>query len=56
MNKLAELLESGVIAINVGVREFAESLQEQGCQIIQVDWVPPAGGDRELIDILDQLL
>ena len=56
MNKLIELLEPGPTAINIGVGGFAESLKEQGCQIIQVDWVPPAGGDRELIDILDNLL
>jgi hypothetical protein len=24
--------------------------------VLQVDWVPPAGGDKELMDILDKIL
>jgi hypothetical protein len=25
-------------------------------EVVQVDWIPPAGGDKEMIDLLDQLL
>jgi FdrA protein len=55
-NKLEELLEKGPIAINMGVQDFAESLQIQGAEVVHVNWVPPAGGDPELIELLDQLL
>jgi len=55
-NKLEELLQQGPIAINIGVRDFAESLQFQGAEVVHVDWAPPAGGDPELIELLDQLL
>jgi hypothetical protein len=24
--------------------------------VVHVDWAPPAGGDREMIELLDQLL
>jgi hypothetical protein len=49
-------LESPIIAINVGLAMFAESLREQGVQVVQVDWVPPAGGDKELARLLEELL
>ena len=49
-------LETPIIAINVGLGMFAESLRQQGVQVVQVDWVPPAGGDRQLADLLDDLL
>jgi FdrA protein len=55
-NKLEELLQTGPIAINMGVQDFAESLQMQGAEVVHVNWVPPAGGDPELIELLDQLL
>ena len=53
---LMELLSSPLVAINVGVRDFGQALEQQGVAVIYVDWVPPAGGDQEMIDLLDQLL
>jgi FdrA protein len=55
-NKLEELLHQGPIAINIGVVDFAETLKIQGVQVIHVNWTPPAGGDPELMELLDQLL
>jgi FdrA protein len=55
-NKLEDLLQQGPIAINIGVYDFAESLQIQGVQVVHVNWTPPAGGDPELMELLDQLL
>jgi hypothetical protein len=55
-NKLEELLQQGPIPINIGVYDFAESLQIQRVQVIHVIWTPPAGGDPELMELLDQLL
>jgi FdrA protein len=55
-DKINELLENGPRAINIGVPDFADSLQVQGAEVVQVNWVPPAGGDSEMIAILDQLL
>jgi hypothetical protein len=52
----ADPLETPIVAINVGLGMFAESLRAQGVQVVQVDWVPPAGGDPQLIDLLDKLL
>jgi hypothetical protein len=52
----ADPLESPIIAINVGLVRFAENLRVQGVEVVQVDWVPPAGGDRQLASLLDELL
>ncbi len=55
-DKVDQLLQIGPVAINIGIQDFAQSLRAQGAEVIHVDWTPPAGGDRELIDLLDQLL
>ena len=51
-----ELLRGPLVVVNVGLRGFSESLETQEVDVVQVDWVPPAGGDREMIDLLDKLL
>ena len=53
---LRQLLLTGPRAVNVGVRDFADSLKAQGVTVAHVDWRPPAGGDKELIELLDKLL
>lgn len=55
-DKVSEFLTRVPVAINLGSRGFAESLEAQNVTVLQVDWTPPAGGDREMIDLLDQLL
>jgi FdrA protein len=54
--KIIEFLSAPVVVINVGLSQFAKSLEEQGAEVVQVDWVPPAGGDKEMMDLLDDLL
>ena len=46
--KIDELLHTPLIVINLGLRKFAESLEEQEVEVVQVDWVPPAGGDKDM--------
>jgi hypothetical protein len=53
---LNELLQKPIVVINLGLAKFAKSLEEQKVEVIQVDWVPPAGGDKDMIDLLDTLL
>jgi hypothetical protein len=50
------LLQQPLVVINLGLTKFAKSLEEQQVEVLQVDWIPPAGGDKEMIDLLDQLL
>ena len=42
--------------INIGAQTFYDSLKEQGVTVIQVDWHPPAGGDPDLVKLLDKLI
>jgi FdrA protein len=51
-----ELLHTSLIVIAMGLRNFASSLQDQEIQVVQVDWTPPAGGDKEVADLLEKLL
>ncbi len=55
-NKVDEVLSEPLVVINIGLRGFAESLEEQEVEVVQVDWAPPAGGDQEMIDLLEDLL
>lgn len=55
-DKLTELLQNGPRVINIGLHDFAENLRNQNVNVVEVNWAPPAGGDREMIDLLDKLL
>lgn len=54
--KRESLLDQPLVVVNVGLKDFAKNLELQGVEVVQVDWVPPAGGDQEMIDLLDKLL
>ncbi len=41
--------------VNIGLQSFAETLHSTGTPVVEVDWKPPAGGDPEMIAILDSL-
>ncbi|MEW5825558.1 MAG: hypothetical protein AB1778_01895 [Candidatus Bipolaricaulota bacterium] len=56
MDLLSDLLEKGPIAVNLGLPEFARSLQGQGRDVIHVDWAPRPVLEAELREILEQLL
>jgi hypothetical protein len=51
-----KLLSAPLVAINLGLKQFGLSLEQQKVEVIQVDWTPPAGGDHEMMDLLDELL
>lgn len=51
-----KLIHNPLVVINLGLKMFADSLEEQKVDVVQVDWIPPAGGDKEVSDLLDQLL
>jgi hypothetical protein len=56
MKNFKQLLEEGPRIINIGLESFYESCKSQNADVIHVDWSPPAGGDKELIKILDKLI
>jgi hypothetical protein len=50
-----KLFASKLKVINVGIESFADALRAQGVALEQVEWRPPAGGDKELADLLAKL-
>lgn len=52
---MSSLLDTRLKVINIGLRDFAEDLRSAGTATVNVEWSPPAGGDSELIKLLDQL-
>jgi hypothetical protein len=54
--RIDELLHEPIVVINLGLKKFAESLEAQQVEVVQVDWVPPAGGDKAMVELLDHLL
>lgn len=53
--KILRLFGSKLVLINVGTSLFGDAAREQGCEVVQVDWTPPAGGDKKMLDILEDL-
>ena len=41
--------------INIGIDTFPKDLKAQGVEVISVDWRPPAGGDLEMLKLLERL-
>lgn len=56
LSERLELLAGPIVVINVGVRDFGQALEQQDVEVVYVGWSPPAGGDQEMIDLLDLLL
>ena len=52
MNKIAELLQQDVVAINLGLERFYDDLREQGVDVIQVNWKPPAENQDKINNLL----
>ncbi|MEE9561672.1 MAG: acyl-CoA synthetase FdrA [Thermoanaerobaculia bacterium] len=50
-----DVLSSPVVAINVGLESFYDSLTGQGVEAVQLEWRPPAGGDVQLMSILERM-
>ena len=54
-DKLLKMLSEKPRIINIGLKSFAEVADEFGCEVVQFDWTPPAGGNVEMIKTLDFL-
>lgn len=49
-------LTEPLVALNVGLELFADSLAAQGAAALPLNWRPPAGGDERLMAILERLM
>ncbi len=54
--QIEKILSGQLIVVNIGVRGFAESFEDQNVEVVHIDWTPPAGGDQEMIDLLANML
>ena len=55
VKKINELFGKELQVINMGLDSFAEALRKEEVQVLQMDWKPPAGGNRHLISLLEKL-
>lgn len=53
--KLIQMLSQKPRVINIGLKSFADVVKEFDCEVVQYDWMPPAGGDVTLIKALNFL-
>jgi len=44
-----------VAAINIGIETFTKSLMDQGAEVVDVEWKPPAGGNEKLAGLLAKM-
>ncbi len=51
-----EFFNYPMIIVNIGIRPFFDALKDAGVEVYQVDWSIPAGGDQEMLRVLDLLL
>jgi hypothetical protein len=49
------ILTEKLKVVNIGISTFADDLRSQGVEVVHVDWKPPAGGDIELLKLLERL-
>ena len=54
-DKIQALFDSPLMVVNIGPRLFGEALEKQGVEVVQVDWRPPAGGEKQMQDLLSAL-
>lgn len=54
MNTLLE--QDGLQVVNIGLKQFAKDIKEQGAEVIQLQWKPIAGGRRDIIEALDKIV
>jgi len=51
----SSILTETLVVVNIGVSTFADDLRTQNVDVVQVDWRPPAGGDVEMMKLLEKL-
>ena len=54
--KRKPFFDEELVAVNIGIKPFYEDLKSQNVRIVHVNWEPPAGGDEEIVALLDKIL
>jgi hypothetical protein len=53
---MSALFGTPLSVLNVGIASFADAIAQRGGEALQLDWVPPANGDRGVGEALAQLV
>ena len=54
-NEKSNILAQKLKVINIGISTFADDLRSQNVEVVHVDWKPPAGGDADMMKLLEKL-
>jgi hypothetical protein len=54
-DEIAALLRDGPVAVNLGLREFAETLAAQNTPVVHVEWSPLVEVEPDLVALLEEL-
>ena len=55
MPEKEKLFNNELKVINIGIEMFADDLERQDVDVLHVDWQPPAGGDLDILKLLEKL-
>lgn len=55
VKRINELFKQDLVVINMGLESFAENLRREKVRVLQMDWKPPAGGNKKLVSLLAKL-
>jgi len=55
VKKINALFNQELKVINMGLDSFAENLRNEEVEVLQMEWKPPAGGNKKLISLLEKL-
>ncbi|TVR74432.1 MAG: DUF1116 domain-containing protein [Spirochaetaceae bacterium] len=54
-DRISALFGQDLNVINIGLENFAENLAKLGTPVTQVEWKPPAGGNRKMVGLFARL-
>jgi hypothetical protein len=54
-NKIARLFTQELRVINMGLESFADDLKAEDVKVLQMNWKPPAGGNKHITGLLNRL-
>lgn len=55
MQKINDLFNKDLSVINMGLESFYKDLKDQEVETIQMEWKPPAGGNKKMASLLSRL-
>ena len=49
------ILKKKLVVANIGLERFYLDLKKQNVRAVNLDWKPPAGGNRKTLDLLARM-